>query len=210
VEVSQPPDYYFKAYFNRKYLAHLIHKRRIDKILSLVPEGSLVLDAGCGSGIVPFLLATKKDCTGVGIGIRDECVEFASGKTPAFNFLRGDIRDFSLAKQFDVVLCMEVLEHFEPIDQTKVISCLNGHLKHGGLLILTFPSKLYFFIEPLWKLVRKTLHRSTVFDDTDYHCPISPARMLHSLQERNYILEQSTLHSLGLISLLVVRKKSET
>ena len=122
MEVNQPPDYYFEAYLNRRYLAHFVHKRRIDRIVSLVPEKSLVLDAGCGSGIVAFLLETHKDCTGVGVDIRQECVEFASGKIPAFKFHQGDVRDFSIDNQFDVVLCMEVLEHFEPQDRIKIIN----------------------------------------------------------------------------------------
>jgi len=207
MEVNQPPDYYFEAYFNRRYLAHFVHKRRIDKIISLVPEKSSVLDAGCGSGIVPSLLSAYKACTGVGIDIRKECIEFASGKTPAFKFYQGDIRDFSVDSQFDVVLCMEVLEHFEPQDRIKIINRLDDHLKSGGVLIITFPSRLYFFIEPLWKMVRKLLHPSTVFDDTECHYSIPATRVVSLLKERQYEIEKVTLSSTGLVNLITARKK---
>lgn len=130
--VDQPPDYYSKTYFSRRYLAHFVHKRRINKIILLISQGNFVLDAGCGSGIVPFLLATKNNCTGVGIDIRKECIDFASSCNPAFKFYQKDIkRSFSLHYKFDIVLCMEVLEHFDSISQTKIINCLDSHLKDG-------------------------------------------------------------------------------
>jgi 2-polyprenyl-3-methyl-5-hydroxy-6-metoxy-1,4-benzoquinol methylase len=207
MEVSQPPDYYFNAYFSRRYLAHFIHKRRVDKIVSLVPDGSLVLDAGCGSGIVPFLLMKRKACRGAGLDIRSECIEFAARKVPVFDFHRSDIRDFSLPERFDVVLCMEVLEHFVPADREKAISCLDHHLNPGGLLILTFPSRLYISIEPLWKITRKWLHRNTVFDDDEYHSLILPEDIFKILKERGYVLERSLSSGFGLIQMIVMKKK---
>ena len=111
--VDQPPDYYFATYFSWRYLAHFFHKRRIDKVISLVPEKSFVLDAGCGSGVVPFLLASRNGCEGVGLDIRKECLEFASENVPAFKFYQEDIRNFSLPHKFDVVICMDVIEHFD-------------------------------------------------------------------------------------------------
>jgi 2-polyprenyl-3-methyl-5-hydroxy-6-metoxy-1,4-benzoquinol methylase len=208
-EVNQPPDYYFKAYFSHRYLAHFIHKRRVDKIVSFIPDGSFVLDAGCGSGIVPFLLAQRKACRGVGIDIRGECIEFAASKVPNFKFFPGDVRDFSLAERFDIVLCMEVLEHFVPADQARALNCLNSHLNPGGLLILTFPSRLYISIEPLWKKTRQLLHRNTVFDDDEYHSLISPESLSRLLKERGYSLERSLLSSFGLIQMIVMMKKKD-
>lgn len=207
MEVSQPPDYYFEAYFKRRYLAHYVHQNRIDKVISLVTTGSHVLDAGCGSGIVPYLLATRKDCTVVGIDIRSECVEFASKRVTGFEFYQGDIRDFSLDGKFDVVLCTEVLEHFVSADQIKGLNNLDSHLKSDGLLILTFPSKFYFFIEPIWTLIRKVRHPAMVFDDEEHHDSIPPSQIIDLLREKGYVLEQSKLSGLGLINLVAARKK---
>jgi 2-polyprenyl-3-methyl-5-hydroxy-6-metoxy-1,4-benzoquinol methylase len=179
----------------------------VDKIVSFIPEGSFVLDAGCGSGIVPFLLAKRKACTGVGIDIRKECIEFATNKVPGFKFYPRNIKDFSLLERFDIVICMEVLEHFFPADQTKVIDCLDTHLNPEGLLIITFPSRLYITIEPLWKITRKLLHRKTVFDDDEYHSLISPKSMLQLLEQKGYTLEHSSLSGFGLIQIIIMKKK---
>jgi 2-polyprenyl-3-methyl-5-hydroxy-6-metoxy-1,4-benzoquinol methylase len=205
--VSQSPDYYFNAYFGRRYMAHFVHKKRLDKIVSLVPDKSKVLDAGCGSGIVVFLLEKQKACTGVGIDIREECIKFATSKVPGFKFYQNDVREFSLGEHFNVVLCMEVLEHFIPTDQEKVIKCIDAHLEPGGLLLLTFPSRLYIFIEPIWKILRKWLHRTIVFDDDEYHSLVSPASILQILKQRGYVLERSLISGFGLIQMMIIRKK---
>lgn len=205
--VDQPPDYYFASYFSRRYLAHFFHERRIDKVISLIPEKSFVLDAGCGAGVVPFLLASKKGCKGVGVDIRKECLEFASRNVPAFKFYQEDIRSFSLPYKFDVVICMEVLEHFDSLSRAKTMDCLDLHLKDGGLLVLTFPSKFYFFIEPLWRSVRRLRHPLTVFDDDEYHHPVPVGGLTDVLKERGYTVEQAGFYAFGLINYVVAGKK---
>jgi SAM-dependent methyltransferase len=178
----------------------------MDKMVSLVPAGSFVLDAGCGSGIVPFLLSKNNSCTGVGIDIRKECTEFAEVRVQGFKFYPADIKNFSLPERFDVVICMEVLEHFSPEDREKVIDRLDAHLKPGGILILSFPSRLYFFIEPFWKVLRKRLHREMIFDDDEYHALISPSAEIGLFKKRGYRPDYSSITGLGLIKLLAVRK----
>jgi len=205
--VTQAPDYHFQAYFSRRYLAHIIHKKRFDIVVSLVPRKSFVLDAGCGSGIVLFLLAARKACTGVGIDIRKESVEFASRQVPAFKFYEGDVQEFSLPYKFDVVICLEVLEHFTPPSQVKIIDKLDAHLKDGGLLIVESPSNFYFLIEPMWKLLRKLLHPLTVFCDEEYHRSIPWGELADTLRQRGYTVEHPRLSALHLIKYIVARKR---
>ena len=204
--VNQTPEYHFHSYFSRRHLAHIIHKKRFDKIISLIPEGSFVLDAGCGSGIAPLLLYSKKACTGVGIDIRKEYIEFALRNVPKFQFYQDDIQSFSLAQQFDVVLCLEVIEHFTPVSQAKIIDRLDAHLKAGGLLILESPSKFYFIIEPLWKLLRKLLHPFTVFCDEEYHRLISWEELTSILEQRGYTVGRPQFAGSYLIKYIIARK----
>lgn len=206
--VNQTPEYHFQSYFSRRNLAHVVHRKRIDIIVSLIPNGSSVLDAGCGSGVVPFLLAARKECTGVGIDIKKEFLEFASRKVLAFQFYQDDIRSFSLPDKFDVVLCLEVLEHFTPSSHTKIVDRLDAHLKDGGLLIIESPSKLYFLIEPLWKLLRKSFHPLTVFCDEEYHCSIPWGGLMDTLRQRGYAVEQPRLSALRLVKYIVARKNT--
>ena len=106
-----------------------------------------------------------------------------------------------------VVICMEVLEHFNSLSQAKSLDCLDLHLKGGGLLVLTFPSKFYFFIEPLWRSVRKLRHPLTVYDDDEYHHSIPARRLLDILKRRGYTVEQFGFYAFRLIDYVVARKK---
>jgi len=47
---------YYKDYFSKFNITHFFHKNKYDKIITFVPKNSTVLDAGCGSGIISFLL----------------------------------------------------------------------------------------------------------------------------------------------------------
>lgn len=204
--INQPSDYYLKAYFSPKRFVHQFHKKRIDKIISMIPNNSFVLDAGCGSAIVPYLLSTKSDCTGIGIDIRNECIDFASKQVPAFKFYQADIKSFSLPYKFDVVLCSEVLEHFDSKCQDHIIDCLHTHLKDRGFMVLTFPNKIYFIFEPLWKLIRRLIHPGTFYDD-DYHHPIPLKNFIKGLLSRGYSVVSSGIYNMGLLYYIVMRKK---
>ena len=53
-----------------------------DKILSLIPEDSVVLDVGCGTGELAFLLREIKGCQVVGVDLSLRMIEFAKGRNP--------------------------------------------------------------------------------------------------------------------------------
>ena len=162
-KITQPANYYYNAYFSKKNITHLIHKKRIDRVSALIPPKSKVLDVGCGSGVLGLLLL-KKGCDVTGLDLRQECVDFASTVAPEGEFIQGDLLDFDLKRQFDFVICMEVIEHFNEESRHKVISNLDKHVKTGGSLIFAFPSRNYQSIEGLWKLLRKLIYHKIVGD----------------------------------------------
>ena len=47
---EQHPAHYYRAYHNKFGLDYLFYKKKIDFLLSFVPYGGTMLDAGCGSG----------------------------------------------------------------------------------------------------------------------------------------------------------------
>ena len=50
------------------------HQARLARIAELVPEGSRVLDLGCGNGELLALLRDQRRCTGYGIELDDQKV----------------------------------------------------------------------------------------------------------------------------------------
>lgn len=180
---SQPGDYYYKAYFSKFSITHFFHKNKYDKIISLIPKKSTVLDAGCGSGILSYLLEKRKGCKINGVDISKSCIEFAS-KICKGKFYQRNLLDFNLNKKYDIILCVDVIEHFLKRDRIIIIKNLKKHLEKNGKIIFVMPSQAYILlIEPLWKALRKIIYPKIKFDDEDIHELIKPEEFIDLLKE---------------------------
>lgn len=111
-----------------------------------------ILDYGCGVGTLSFYLASK-DNNIVGVDISDLAINTAKEnarllnlqkKTLFFNLKQG-LRKIR-SQKFDLILCIEVLEHIA--NEQNVISLLVSRLKPKGIIILSSPS----VNAPLYKL----------------------------------------------------------
>jgi 2-polyprenyl-3-methyl-5-hydroxy-6-metoxy-1,4-benzoquinol methylase len=159
---NQPRDYYYRAYFEGRGLRGVFHRRRVDALVARVPRGASVLDAGCGSGLTSHLLA-QRGCP--------------RSITPAGRFEVADLERLELGERFDAVVCSEAIEHFTGAQQERVLDALVRHLGPGGLLVVTFPSRIYFLAEPAWKLYRKLTAPAVTWDDEDLHAAVPLARV---------------------------------
>ena len=83
----------------------------------LVPEGSRVLDLGCGTG---SLLASLKPLRGVGIDFSPAMIDFARQRHPDLEFTLGDIEDAAtigeIQGDFDFVIISDTIGMVEDID----------------------------------------------------------------------------------------------
>lgn len=104
--------YYGKAYH---VLIDPLLKVARDKIINLVPENSRVLDAGCGTGILSFMLKEKKNCRVVGGDLSLRMIDFARKSNPYDDVIFahmdiGNITEFE-ENSFDYsVLCQVIHE----------------------------------------------------------------------------------------------------
>ncbi|MBY9016753.1 MAG: methyltransferase domain-containing protein [Candidatus Lokiarchaeota archaeon] len=99
-------------------------------------DGNKLLDVGCGTG--KHLEYFKDDFSCTGIDINNEMVEVAKSKVKYVIFEQGDMIDFNLKTEFDVILCL-----FSSIGYVKTYSNLEktiknfaNHLNKGGVLII--------------------------------------------------------------------------
>lgn len=105
------------------------------------------LDAGCGNGAFS-MYASNIGNTVTGISYNDENNQRAAAYAKMFNikninFITADLGNLSSSdiKDFDQVICFEVIEHI--IEDSKLINNLNQILKKDGMLYLTTPYKNY-------------------------------------------------------------------
>ncbi len=109
---------------------------RLTHIARLVPEGSRVLDLGCGDGALLEYLQREKGCTGYGIEIDDANVLACIQRN--INVLQLNL-DEGLAifkdRSFDVVLQVDTLPHLHNAE-----TMLRETVRVGRMGIIAFPN----------------------------------------------------------------------
>lgn len=130
-----------------------------------------ILDVGCGSGLTARMLADSgANVVGVDIEPRD-----SSGDAERVRFLTGDFIDLSSqAGEFDVVLALDAVEHFE--SEQEVLNAMFKNTRPGGVVIMTVPSYSW-----LW----------SSHDEENHHFRrYSRQRLRSALQEAGFAVER--------------------
>jgi methionine biosynthesis protein MetW len=108
----------------------------IDHIAALVPQGSRVLDLGCGSGALMAHLRDQRGCRGFGIEIDDALV--AQCIRRGVNVLQLNLEDGLSVfddDSFDVVLQLDTLQNLRHTEQV-----LRETARVGHQAIVSFPN----------------------------------------------------------------------
>lgn len=103
--------------------------------------GKSALDVGCGAGLLSEPLARLgAEVTGVDAAVENVAAarHHAAGSGLTIDYRHGELAALALG-QFDLVTCLEVLEHVA--DKRAFAAELARHLKPGGLLILSTPNR---------------------------------------------------------------------
>ncbi|MFN8257629.1 MAG: class I SAM-dependent methyltransferase [Bacteroidales bacterium] len=108
-----------------------------DKVATL--HKKKILDAGCGDGRLIYEIKGK-DYELAGMDYSATAIGFARAFNPEVEFYNGDFRTVSSPVDFDIVILMEVLEHFIPAQIPEILQALSNRLKPDGLLLITVPS----------------------------------------------------------------------
>lgn len=115
----------------RSLLDKLIMKVRLRKIAPLIPEGSAILDLGCGyRGELLMSIPRARRRVGIDLSIASDTeLELIEGRV-----------DMSLPfpdKTFEIVTALAIIEHVE--DPTTMLSEIGRVLKPGGRVLITTP-----------------------------------------------------------------------
>ena len=110
--------------------------RTLHAIAELVPQGSRVLDLGCGNGAMLAHLQSARGCTGYGVEIDDANVQACVQR--GVNVLQLNLED-GLAvfddASFDVVLQIDTLQNLRNAE-----TMLRETVRVGRIGIVTFPN----------------------------------------------------------------------
>ena len=129
---------------------------RARNIFPLIPANRSyreILDAGCGLGVLSFGLARRYPQANVlGIDLIASMVQSAEhirNKAEISNvrFQVADIASMNGERQFDLAVCVDILEHIE--DDDAALQALFLSLRKGGVLVVHVPTLYRRY--PVWK-----------------------------------------------------------
>jgi ubiquinone/menaquinone biosynthesis C-methylase UbiE len=99
-------------------------------------DGNTLLDVACGTGSHAGFLS--KYYRVMGTDLNAAMLKVARKKHPEIHFVRGDMRDFDLHQQFDVVTCLfSAIGYMKTnTELQKAIKNMSRHLLPGGVLLV--------------------------------------------------------------------------
>jgi 2-polyprenyl-6-hydroxyphenyl methylase/3-demethylubiquinone-9 3-methyltransferase len=167
---------------------HEINPLRLEWINALAPlAGKRVLDVGCGGGILAEAIA-KKGANVKGIDLSEKALKVAelhsleSGVQVNYELIAAEALAAREAGQYDVVTCMEMLEHVP--DPSAIVQACATLVKPGGRLFfstLNRNPKSYLFAIIGAEYVLRLLPRGT----HDYAKFIKPAELSQFARNAN-------------------------
>jgi len=172
---------------------HEINPLRLKWIDQLAPlAGKNVLDVGCGGGILAEAMAGT-GATVAGIDLSDKALKVAklhlyeSGKSVDYQLVSAEDYADQHAGEFDVVACMEMLEHVP--DPASVVAACSRLVKPGGWVFfstLNRNAKSYLFAiigaEYLLRLLPRGTH--------DYAKFLQPAELARMAREAGLDIQE--------------------
>ena len=112
----------------------------IDKLAKVDPQ-SRILDFGCGTGeMIKALVKRYPQSQITGVDVSDKVIDIAKKNLNAFKnvdfFSDGIDSPKLMAGSFDLILCITVLQHFEPNHLTHAFKRLTSLLRPNGRIII--------------------------------------------------------------------------
>ena len=174
---------------------HQINPLRLDWINGIAPlQGKKVLDVGCGGGILTDAMA-RAGAHALGIDLATKSLKVAQlhaleAQTPNVHYREISVEDLASeqAASFDVVTCMEMLEHVP--DPSSVVRACAQLVKPGGWVFFSTlnrnPKSFLMAIvgaEYVLNLLPKGTHEYAKFirpSELALHCRHAGLDVLHS------------------------------
>jgi len=124
----------------------------IGGLLRKVPKNLKILDAGCGQGLLLEEFHRQGyDITGIDAFYSSDLVK------------KGDILNSGFdSDSFDLILCLDVIEHFNFPDQEKLVSELTRILKPSGRVVFSIPNMAHLSSRARFALTGKLIRTAKI------------------------------------------------
>ncbi len=124
-----------------EYLMYLRHIFAYTIASKLIPDGSFVLDIGCGNGYGIYMLS-QRPINIIGLDVNRKTIDRAivkyKSKNCNFQHYGGQTLPFA-DSIFDIIISFQVIEHIK--SEQRYLLEINRVLKPDGMFVLTTPNK---------------------------------------------------------------------
>ena len=113
----------------------------LSKIVAKVPRRSVVLDIGCGSGMMGRYLSENNECVVDGVDIGPDAVAIARPKyrkVGVFNLEKDSLLSTFAAEAYDCIVMADVIEHL--VHPEQLFEDVKKLLKPDGVLLFSIPN----------------------------------------------------------------------
>ncbi len=158
---------------NKNIFKRFSHKRRFIEAKNLLNEYKFsretnMLDFGSGNGFfVKYLIENEFK---LNFSAYDPVEQQISEMKDLFN--SSNIKNVniynqydSIIEKFDIICCLETLEHFDEVHQRKLLEQMKKLLKPGGIIIISVPIEVYLsgFIKMILRITMRQSQENTNF-----------------------------------------------
>lgn len=174
-EYAERGDYHKKLDKNWPYYSiYLLKIDFVDKFLFNFPKNKKILDIGCGEGVLVEDLRKKGyDIIGLDLNYESDFV------------IKGDITNTNFkTNYFDLILCLDVIEHLNFDEQERAFKEIHRILKPGGVLLSAIPNLAHLASRISFLLTGKLLRTSTI----ERHKGDRPIKEYINLIEKYFII----------------------
>lgn len=147
-----------------------------EELLQLVPQGSSVLDVGCGGGLMLSLLAASgRIDAGRGFDTNGAMIQLASRVSEAhqlpLQFEQRSVAEGIPEGTFDVISIIDVMHHIPSNAQAGFFEDVVARLPPGGTLIYKDMCS-----RPIWRAAANRLHDLALARQWIHYCPVDRVR----------------------------------
>lgn len=137
--VTLPPEY--ADFVQNNMLQILIRLARYKFVARLIKKSDHLLEVGSGSGLGAMFLGQHcEKVTGLELKVSEVEEARSINKRENVTFVKANLFDYAPTSLYDVVVCLDVIEHLSAEDGTRLVRTMAHHVKPSGLLVVGSPS----------------------------------------------------------------------